>query len=114
MRGGAGAVGGAVGAVSVATLPVVPRAGAPYTRGRTLPVRHPMSNRQTVLTIDGMTCGHCVKAVEKALAALPGVKSVAVDLAKGSATIAHADGVLDAIKKVVTDEGYEVIGAVTK
>ena len=73
-----------------------------------------MSTRQTVLTIDGMTCGHCVKAVEKALAALPGVKSVAVNLAKGNATIAHDDGALEAIVKVVTDEGYEVRGAVTK
>lgn len=44
----------------------------------------------TTLNIDGMTCGHCVQAVTKALSAVPGVtvKSVAV----GSAVIETADG----------------------
>jgi len=44
----------------------------------------------TTLSIDGMTCGHCVQAVTKALAAVPGVvvKSVAV----GSAEIDTTDG----------------------
>ncbi len=42
------------------------------------------------LSIDGMSCGHCVQAVTKALSALPGVKvrSVAV----GSAEIVANDG----------------------
>jgi len=44
----------------------------------------------TTLDIDGMSCGHCVQAVTKALSAVPGVKirSVAV----GSAVIEAADG----------------------
>ncbi len=44
----------------------------------------------TTLAIDGMTCGHCVQAVTKALSAVPGVKvgSVAV----GSAVIEASDG----------------------
>lgn len=44
----------------------------------------------TTLNIDGMTCGHCVQAVTKALSAVPGVKvrSVAV----GSAVIETGDG----------------------
>ena len=44
----------------------------------------------TTLNIDGMTCGHCVQAVTKALSAVPGVKvrSVAV----GSAVIEASDG----------------------
>lgn len=48
------------------------------------------TNQVTTLTIDGMTCGHCVQAVTKALSAVPGVtvKSVAV----GSAVIETADG----------------------
>lgn len=46
--------------------------------------------KTTTLNIDGMTCGHCVQAVTKALSAVPGVtvKSVAV----GSAVIETADG----------------------
>lgn len=48
------------------------------------------TNQTTTLAIDGMTCGHCVQAVIKALSAVPGVKirSVAV----GSAVIETADG----------------------
>ena len=48
------------------------------------------TNQTTTLSIDGMSCGHCVQGVTTALAALPGVKvrSVAV----GSAVIETADG----------------------
>ena len=44
----------------------------------------------TTLSIDAMSCGHCVKAVTKALSAVPGVqvRSVAV----GSAEIEAKDG----------------------
>jgi copper chaperone len=44
----------------------------------------------TTFTIDGMTCGHCVQAVTKALSAVPGVKVKSV--AVGSAVIETADG----------------------
>lgn len=46
--------------------------------------------QSATLSIDGMSCGHCVQAVTKALSAVPGVKvrSVAV----GSAVIETADG----------------------
>ena len=48
------------------------------------------TTRSVTLAIDGMSCGHCVQAVTKALSAVPGVKvrSVAV----GSAVIEAADG----------------------
>jgi copper chaperone len=42
------------------------------------------------LAIDGMSCGHCVQAVSKALAAMPGVRVRSVAL--GSAVIEAADG----------------------
>lgn len=41
------------------------------------------------LKIEGMTCGHCVKAVTDALAKVPGVeKVVEVDLARKEAVVA--------------------------
>jgi len=46
--------------------------------------------KTTTLAIDGMTCGHCVQAVTKALSAVPGVKIQSV--AVGSAVIETADG----------------------
>lgn len=53
------------------------------------------------LTIDGMTCGHCVQAVTKALAGVPGVavRSVVVGRAEITApdglTVARAVNALD-------------------
>jgi copper chaperone CopZ len=39
------------------------------------------------LAIDGMTCGHCVAAVTRALKECHGVASVQVDLATGRAVV---------------------------
>lgn len=40
------------------------------------------------LEIEGMTCGHCVEAVRRALAAVPGVTQVVeVDRDKGTASV---------------------------
>ncbi len=60
----------------------------------------------TVLKIDGMTCGHCVAAVTKALEATPGVESADVVLADGRATVLH-EGIVGALVAAVEDEGYE-------
>jgi copper ion binding protein len=60
------------------------------------------------LTIEGMSCGHCVMHVKTALSELGGVKSVAVDLQKKSA-IVEGDALDDqAMKAAVADAGYEV------
>lgn len=62
-------------------------------------------NKTTTLRIDGMTCGHCVQAVTKALSVVPGVKvrSVAV----GSAVIEAADGLTTGKAVAALDEaGY--------
>ncbi|QWD62607.1 heavy-metal-associated domain-containing protein [Polynucleobacter sp. MWH-UH25E] len=39
------------------------------------------------LKVTGMTCGSCVKHVEKALSAVPGVQAVVVDLSAGTASV---------------------------
>lgn len=39
------------------------------------------------LTISGMTCGSCVKHVEKVISSIEGVQSVSVDLAAGTAKV---------------------------
>ena len=46
--------------------------------------------QSTTLSIDGMTCGHCVQAVTKALSAVPGLKVKSVTV--GSAVIETDDG----------------------
>ena len=58
------------------------------------------------ITIKGMMCAHCVSHVEKALTAL-GVQAD-VDLASGTAVVTgKADD--EALRKAVTDAGYEVV-----
>ncbi len=57
------------------------------------------------LKITGMTCGHCVAAVTKAIRAVPGVQDAQVDLASGSARVqGSADA--QALVSAVQDEGY--------
>lgn len=58
----------------------------------------------TELAIQGMTCGHCKKAVEEALASVDGVTKVEVDLDAGRASV--EGGSLDAMIAAVTEEGY--------
>ncbi|WP_295814176.1 heavy metal-associated domain-containing protein [uncultured Deinococcus sp.] len=59
----------------------------------------------TELTVSGMTCGHCEKAVEGALKAVPGVQSVRVDLQNGTATV-QGEADPQALMAAVTEEGY--------
>ncbi len=62
-----------------------------------------------VLTVEGMSCGHCKAAVEKALKAVDGVKNAVVDLEKKSANVTLNKEVnTDILTKAVTDAGYEV------
>ena len=63
--------------------------------------------KKTVL-IEGMSCGHCVKRVETALKEVSGVKAVAVDLAKKSATVEGDALDAAALTGAVTEAGYQV------
>ena len=64
------------------------------------------------LKVEGMSCGHCVKAVNDALAGIPGVTDVNVSLQDGTASFNHDPSLapLDAIKAAITEEGYNVAG----
>ena len=59
-----------------------------------------------VVHVTGMTCGHCVAAVSRAVKAIPGVENVSVDLASGQVVVA---GSVDkaAIQEAIAEEGYE-------
>ena len=62
------------------------------------------------LTITGMSCGHCVSAVDKALKRMDGVQVEQVAI--GSATVSYdpATTSTDKITKAIEDEGYTVAG----
>lgn len=62
------------------------------------------------LNVKGMSCGHCVKAVEGSVGKLDGVSSVKVNLEDGTVAVDFNDGkvTLDAIKETIDDQGYDV------
>lgn len=63
-----------------------------------------------VLSVEGMTCQHCVRAVTEELSALDGVEVLSVDLRVGDASlvrIARADAVSDDdIAGAIDEAGY--------
>lgn len=64
------------------------------------------------IMVGGMSCQHCVKAVERALQGIEGVLSVQVDLANNKATVETDESIFD-IKKAqdaIIDQGYEYLG----
>ncbi len=62
---------------------------------------------RVTLAVDGMSCGHCVKAVDAALKSVEGVEVERVAL--GSATVAYDPSkvTMGAIIDAVMDAGYE-------
>lgn len=62
------------------------------------------------LTIEGMTCGHCVRGVGLALRTLPGVQVEGVEI--GSAVIVYDPAAVEPeqIEEAISEEGYELRG----
>ena len=61
-----------------------------------------------VLPVTGMTCASCVAHVEKALAKVPGVQRVAVNLATESAAVEGSGLDAQALARAVDAAGYAV------
>lgn len=64
-----------------------------------------------VMTIEGMMCGHCTGRVQKALEAVEGVSSAAMNLEAKTATLELTGEVSDeTLTAAVTEAGYQVTG----
>ncbi|MEF2070408.1 heavy metal translocating P-type ATPase [Consotaella aegiceratis] len=64
--------------------------------------------RETIdLGVEGMTCASCVRRVEQAIATVPGVQTVSVNLATERASIAGTSVDLAAVEAAVRQAGYE-------
>ena len=61
--------------------------------------------------LEGLTCGHCVQTVEKAVSVLDGVESASVDLVAGGRSRLLVSGRVDALalREAVTSAGYTFI-----
>jgi len=62
------------------------------------------------LSVRGMTCGNCVRAVERKLAATPGVTKVTVSLESAHAAIEYDSSLVkpEVLANTVRDLGYDV------
>ena len=63
----------------------------------------------TVIKVNGMMCPHCKARVESVCKDVPGTVDAVVDLEKKQVTVTGSADI-DALKKAITDAGYEVIG----
>ncbi len=62
------------------------------------------------LKVTGMTCGHCVQAVTRAVTAIPDAGDVRVDLASGQVTVEGSPAPA-AIRAAIEAAGYSVADA---
>ncbi|MEJ5171809.1 MAG: heavy metal-associated domain-containing protein [Fimbriimonadales bacterium] len=62
----------------------------------------------TYLHVEGMTCMMCVKHVENALKAVPGVEGAKVSLSEKRAAVLHSEeATVDALIAAVQNAGYQ-------
>jgi copper ion binding protein len=66
--------------------------------------------KTATITIDGMSCEHCVRAVKDALSSQNGVKSVEVSLEDKNAQVVYDDehAKLSDLESAIVEEGYQV------
>ena len=71
-----------------------------------------MSDTHAVLNVPSVSCNHCKMAIEGAVGALAGVRSVAVDVDAKSVAVDFETGdvTLETIEAAVQEEGYAVAG----
>ncbi|MFS8097407.1 heavy-metal-associated domain-containing protein [Lentzea alba] len=67
---------------------------------------------ESVFTVSGMTCGHCVSSVTEEISQLDGVQNVAVELDSGKVTVTSAQPVAeDDVRAAVTEAGYTLVAS---
>lgn len=63
-----------------------------------------------ILKVSGMSCGHCVGAITRAVQAGDPAAEVQVDLAAGEVRVASRQS-LEALLQAIRDQGYEAEAA---
>ncbi len=67
-----------------------------------------MAQKSITIQIEGMTCGHCVHAVQSAIEELDGVSQAEVSLEDKSAVVTYDPDWIDTdeIADIIEEEGY--------
>ncbi|WP_303966993.1 copper chaperone CopZ [Sporosarcina ureae] len=65
---------------------------------------------ETTLKVSGMTCNHCVQAVEGALTELTGVERALVDLKANNVVVQYDESAVNVAQmtEAIEDQGYDV------
>ncbi len=63
------------------------------------------------LTVEGMTCAHCARTVEKQLGALPGISRAEANFASGSVTVQYSNQLpsLEVLEPAIARAGYKLV-----
>ena len=66
--------------------------------------------QNVTLKVEGMSCGHCVKAVETGVGELNGIETVKVNLDAAEVAVSFNDSQvsLAQIKEAIEEQGYDV------
>ncbi|HSA57915.1 MAG TPA: heavy-metal-associated domain-containing protein [Gemmatimonadaceae bacterium] len=59
------------------------------------------------LTIDGMSCGHCVQSVRSALESVPGATVASVEIGTATVLVDESRTAIGDLVDAVQDAGYE-------
>lgn len=63
--------------------------------------------KTVLINIKGMTCNHCIMAVQNAIKSL-GIDNYSVEIGKASVTFDENEVDVETIKAAIEEEGYEV------
>ncbi|MDZ5782717.1 copper chaperone CopZ [Marinococcus luteus] len=69
--------------------------------------------KKETIQVEGMSCGHCVSAVEGSVGELQGVSNVKVNLDTGVVDVEYDPEVTSRkdIDEAIDDQGYDVVSA---
>jgi copper chaperone len=62
--------------------------------------------KTATLHIEGMSCGHCLNAVNRALSSIPGVALESVQIGRASVRYDEQNVTPEALREAVADAGY--------
>ncbi len=65
---------------------------------------------RVTLKVEGMSCGHCVEAIENSVSAISGVDNVQVQLDSGTVNVEFNKDVVvvEQITNAIEEEGYTI------